>query len=114
MANGSSTLSMQNVIPTSSSQNWFSMVGGAGPDQHGVYNNFWRRGDSDQTPSMFSVVRDNLGAQAKIGAFYHWDGFGRLVEDEPVIDVKSSPGDERATADAAMAWLVAEQPDLLL
>jgi len=41
-------------------------------------------------------------------------GFGRLVEDFPVIDVKESPGDERATTDAAIAYLKAEQPDLLL
>jgi len=47
------------------------MVGGAGPDQHGVYTNDWERGDSVQTPSMFQVVRDNM-PNATIGAFYHW------------------------------------------
>jgi len=59
------------VLSAASSQNWFSMVGGAGPDQHGVYTNDWERGDSVQTPSMFQVVRDNM-PNATIGAFYHW------------------------------------------
>jgi len=108
---GAFTLEMQNVIGTSSSQNWFSMVGGAGPDVHGVYTNGWERGDSLLTPTIFASLR-HARPNATSAAFYHWGGFGRLVEDW-APDVKESPGDQRKTTDAAVEYLVAEQPNLL-
>ena len=110
IANGTSTLVMQDVIGTSSSQNWMSMIAGAGPDQHGVYTNAWEIGDSVPTPTIFAVWREQRPT-AKIGALYHWGGFGRLVEDG-VCDVKTSPGDQFATTAATVDFIVRERPNL--
>jgi hypothetical protein len=67
-----------------------SMIAGAGPDQHGVYTNAWRRGDSIPGPTIFALTRAARGPAARIACVYEWDGFGRLVEDD-APDLKSNP-----------------------
>jgi len=113
-ANGTSTLAMQNVLGTSSSQNWFAMISGTGPDQNGVYTNLWRRprNDSALPPTIFATWRAQR-PNATIGLIHEWAGFGRLVEDN-VCDLKVSPGDYEATTDAAVAYLRSDRPDLLM
>jgi len=114
MANGSATLAMQDVIMTSSSQNWMSMIAGASPDQHGVFDNNWEVGDSTPTPTMFAVLREQR-PNATIAVFHHWTGFGRLVE-PGVPDVIEAPGDEDQTTKAAIDFLTNGRfphPDLL-
>jgi hypothetical protein len=101
----------QDVLGTSSSQNWMSMIAGAGPDQHGVYTNGWERGDSVPTPTIMAIWRAQRPT-AKIGALYHWGGMGRLIEDD-VCDLKVNPGDHFATTDAAVAFIRSDRPDLL-
>lgn len=111
MAAGPHTLVMQNALPTMSAPNWMSMIAGASPDQHGVDSNEWQPGDSQPTPTIFAVVRAQM-PDAKIGVFHDWDGFGALVE-PGVPDHIESPGDEQQTVDAAIAWMTANQPELL-
>jgi hypothetical protein len=102
----------QDVLGASSSQNWFSMIGGSGPDQHGVYDNGWQRGDSDLPPTIFALLRAARGTTARIGCVYHWGGIDRLVEDD-APDYKAGPGDERDTTAAAVAYIRGGVPDLL-
>lgn len=111
IAAGPHSLTMQNALPTMSAPNWMSMIAGSGPDQHGVLSNDWAPGDSQPTPTIFAVLREQRPA-AKIGVFHDWDGFGALVE-PGVPDHIESPGDENQTVDAAIAWMQANQPELL-
>lgn len=111
MEEGTWTLSMQNALPTSSSTNWMSMIGGTSPDQHGVLNNAWQPGDSNPPPTLFAVVRGQR-PDAKSGMFHDWQDFDRLVE-EGVVDRRQHPGDEQETMDAALAWADANAPELL-
>jgi hypothetical protein len=114
MTNGSSSLFMQDVIMTSSSQNWMSMIAGSSPDQHGVFDNSWEVGDSVPTPTIFAVLRAQR-PNATIGVFHEWTGFGRLVE-AGVPDLIQSPGDEDETTQAAIRFLLDgtfPPPDLL-
>jgi len=110
-AQGVSTLTMQNALPTMSAPNWMSMIAGSTPDQHGVMGNEWNPGDSQPTPTIFAVVREHLPG-AKIGVFHDWDAFDDLVE-PGVCDHVESPGDEHETMAAALAWMAAERPELL-
>ncbi|MCX4245528.1 alkaline phosphatase family protein [Paraliomyxa miuraensis] len=105
------TLQMQNALPTSSSTNWMSMIGGSGPEQHGVLSNGWQPGDSDPPPTMFATLRQHR-PDAVIGIFHDWTDFDRLVE-PGVVDHAEDPGDEQQTMDAATDWLAAMQPTLL-
>jgi len=111
MSEGTWTLTMQNALPTSSSTNWMSMIGGTSPDQHGVLNNGWQPGDSNPPPTLFAVVRGQR-PDAKIGMFYDWQDFDRLVE-EGVVDRRLHPGDEYETIDAAIDWADTNKPELL-
>ncbi len=111
IAAGTSTLAMQNTLPTMSAPNWMSMIAGATADQHGVDSNEWEPGDSQPTPTFFAVLRAQR-PEARIGVFHDWDGFGALVE-PGVADVIESPGDELETTAAALAWMTATRPELL-
>ena len=111
MAEGVWTLTMQNALPTSSSTNWMSMIGGTSPDQHGVLSNAWQPGDSTPPPTLFAVLRGQR-PDAKSGMFHDWQDFDRLVE-PGVVDRREHPGDEQETMDAAIAWADANAPALL-
>ena len=50
MKNGSFTMHARNVLPTSSSPNWASMIMGAGPEQHGITSNKWELNDHELPP----------------------------------------------------------------
>jgi hypothetical protein len=104
------TLAMQNGLPTSSSTNWMSMIGGSTPDQHGVLDNGWQPGDSTPPPTLFATFRA-ANPDAKIGVFHDWADFYRLVEND-VTDIITHPGDELETMEAALSWIVAERPEL--
>jgi len=111
---GSQVLNMQDVITTSSSQNWMSMIAGSSPDQHGVYENDWEVGDSLPTETIFSLLRRHR-PNATIAAFHQWTDFARLVE-PGVVDVMESPGDEDETMAAAVAFVASTAhpaPDFL-
>ncbi|MCH9682799.1 MAG: alkaline phosphatase family protein, partial [Deltaproteobacteria bacterium] len=110
-AEGVWTPQMQNVLPTSSSTNWMSMIDGTTPQQHGVLSNGWQPGDSNPPPTMFAALRQQR-PDATIGIFHDWADFDRLVE-PGIADHVEHPGDEQETMTAAIAWMQREQPTLL-
>jgi len=107
IAHGSVKWDVRTVLTSSSSQNWMSMISGAGPEQHGVINNDWEIDDhtlppvvqetDGRFPTIFSVIR-KARPDAEIGAVYHWDGFGRLFQKNAVsYDKRFSTEDSTAT-----------------
>ena len=101
MKAGASTLHARAVMPTVSSPNWASMIMGAGPEQHGVTTNGWDPANAEITPTamgpggMFPTIFGLLRSQrptAKIGCFHDWDGFGRLLNEKPLMSLSTRRG----------------------
>ncbi|MFT3702299.1 MAG: alkaline phosphatase family protein [Agriterribacter sp.] len=108
MANGAVKWNVRTVLTTASSQNWASMIMGAGPEQHGVIDNDWERDEHSLPPivaneegifpTIFGVIRKQK-PDAEIGAVYHWDGFGRLFEKKAVNYDKHFSTEDSTAAD---------------
>lgn len=108
---------VRTVLPSSSSPNWASMISGAGPEQHGVIDNDWERDehslppiimDNDGIfPTIFDVIHKNK-PDAKIGAIYNWEGFGRLIEKSAVNYDTTASVD--STILLASAYIKKEKP----
>ena len=121
MEQGAYTLRARGVLPTSSSPNWASMVMGVGPEQHGVTSNSWERDDhilppvvagkEGIAPTIFSIVREQH-PQAEIGAIYHWEGFGRLIEATFINKDQHVEGETETTL-AAIDYIKSAKPELL-
>ncbi|MFN3228226.1 MAG: alkaline phosphatase family protein [Asticcacaulis sp.] len=121
MAKGSTSLYARGVMPTSSSSNWASMINGAGPEQHGVTNNYWRvgkykfptavTGSGNFFPSLFQIVTDQH-PEWEVGAIYHWDGFGNLY-DPRFVDYNVNPKTEDEAATLAADYIRQKKPNLL-
>lgn len=115
---GAYTFQARGVLPTSSSPNWASMIMGAGPEQHGITSNDWRKEKHvlpavtvDETgyfPTIFSIIRKQE-PEAEIGAIYHWGGFGRLFSHDHV-NFHISPDSEEATASEAIQYIQENKP----
>ncbi|ESQ74604.1 alkaline phosphatase family protein [Asticcacaulis sp. AC402] len=121
MKNGTWSLHARGVLPTSSSANWASMIGGAGPEQHGVTSNDWRVGEfgfpTSVTgsgaffPSIFQVITDQH-PDWEVGAIYHWSGFGNLY-DHRFVDYNVNAANEDATTALAVDYIKAKRPQFL-
>ncbi|NIJ55749.1 alkaline phosphatase family protein [Dyadobacter arcticus] len=107
IANGSVKWNVRTVLTSASSQNWASMIMGAGPEQHGIINNDWEMDDhtlppivneaDGRFPTIFSIFH-KAKPEAEIGVVYHWDGFGRLFQKNAVnYDKRFSTEDSTAT-----------------
>ena len=80
-AEGSSTVTMRNVMPTITMPNWTSLLSGSGPEQHGVLDNRWSPDNvllpavvKDQEgyyPSIFKVVKDS-DPEFVTGFYFDW------------------------------------------
>ncbi|MBP8790639.1 MAG: alkaline phosphatase [Breznakibacter sp.] len=87
MQNGSSSLEMRTVLPSSSACNWASIMMGASPELHG-YTTWGSK--SPDLPSrvlnqygMFPGIFGELRAKypkAELGYLYQWDGMGYLFD----------------------------------
>ena len=94
METGSWSLKARSVLPSSSADNWASMLMGAGPTEHGYteWNSKVPEIPSVTTtkygifPSIFSVIRDQKPA-AKTAVIYSWGGIGPLVEKDAITFV---------------------------
>jgi predicted AlkP superfamily pyrophosphatase or phosphodiesterase len=94
METGSWSLKARSVLPSSSADNWASMLMGAGPTEHGYteWNSKVPEIPSATTtkygifPSIFSVIRDQKPA-AKTAVIYSWGGIGPLVEKDAITFV---------------------------
>nr|WP_295931419.1 alkaline phosphatase family protein [uncultured Dyadobacter sp.] len=107
VANGAVKWNVRTVLTSASSQNWASMIMGAGPEQHGIINNDWEMDDhtlppiaqeaDGRFPTIFSILH-KAQPNAEIGAVYHWGGFGRLFQKNAVnYDKHFSTEDSTAT-----------------
>lgn len=120
MANGAYSFHARAVRPTSSSQNWASMIMGAAPEQHGVTSNAWERdhhsikptasGVGPLFPSMFDLLRQERPS-AVSASIYDWGPLGRLYNQEAVSFDVDGDG-PRGTTDAAVRILAEEAPTL--
>ncbi len=108
IANGAVKWNVRTVLTTASSQNWASMIMGAGPEAHGIIDNDWERdnhslpaivaGEEGIFPSIFGRIRE-AKPQAEIGAVYNWSGFGRLFEKKSVNYDRTFKTEDSTTAD---------------
>lgn len=108
MANGVVKWNVRTVLTTASSQNWASMIMGAGPEQHGIIDNDWKRdkhslppvvaGEEGIFPTIFGLIRSQKPG-AEIGAVYHWGDFGRLFEKKAVNYDKHFSTEDSTAAD---------------
>ena len=120
LARGAFSFTARAVLGTSSSQNWASMIMGAGPEQHGITSNAWERnnhsivpttyGSGDIFPTVFSLMREQR-PRSKIGVFYDWGGFGRLFEKQ-TVDVDYDGDGPKDTMEKAIAYLKSDKPEL--
>ncbi|SHM52304.1 alkaline phosphatase [Mucilaginibacter sp. OK098] len=94
METGSWSLKARCVLPSSSADNWASMLMGAGPTEHGYteWNSKVPEIPSATTtkygifPTIFSVIRDQKPA-AKTAVIYSWGGIGPLIEKDAITFV---------------------------
>jgi len=115
------TLSARGVMPTLSSPNWESMIGGAGPEAHGITSNgYFRRlvefepvcHDADgKFPTIFGVLRQQR-PDSGIAIFHDWKGFADLVENR-APDVMQHEAGATRTVQAAMEYWTRVHPALL-
>lgn len=108
IAHGAVKWNVRTVLTTASSQNWASMIMGAGPEQHGITNNDWERddhtlppivaGEEGIFPTIFGILRQQR-PDAEIGAVYNWSGFGRLFEKKAVNYDKTFSTEDSTAAD---------------
>jgi hypothetical protein len=120
MAQGSVKWKVRTVLTTASSQNWASMIMGAGPEQHGIISNGWElethtlppivREEDGRFPTIFSWVRKNI-PEAEIGTVYNWKGFGRLFQKDAVNYDKTFPTED-STATDFINYIKAKKPTL--
>lgn len=111
----------RSVLPTNSSPNWTSMLTGADPLQHGVYDNAWELDkqrwppvlmtESGRYPSLFNWLQEQL-PDANMQLFYEWGGLARLYDLDAVKRVyKGSSGDE--VFSKAVEAFFEDKPDFL-
>ena len=91
---GAVTIRSRSVRPTSSSQNWMSMVSGATPEMHGVTSNDWDPSNLSITPALknkkglfptiFDAIKEQRPAE-KVFLFYEWSEQDRMY-DVSVVD----------------------------
>jgi len=109
---------VRTVLPSSSSPNWASMISGAGTEQHGVTDNDWERDghslppvimdDNGIFPTIFEVIHKNR-PDAKIGAVYNWEGFGRLFE-KSAVNYDTTASNVDSTILLASGYIEKEKP----
>ena len=118
---GAFTVHARNVLPTSSSPNWASMIMGAGPAQHGITSNDWQldnhqlppveKTEAGIFPTIFWLIKQD-DPKAKTGAIYQWADFGRLFE-KSAVDRDTTFKNENKIVDEAARYILEEKPKFL-
>lgn len=119
MKEGSYTLEMRSVLPSSSAVNWASILMGAGPELHGFTE--WGSQKPDlpsrvtnqynMFPGIFGQMRQKF-PQAETGVMYSWSGIGYLFEKDAVNLNKDIPDDDIAILNTAKKYLDEKKPAL--
>jgi hypothetical protein len=120
LAAGSVKWNVRTVLTSSSSQNWASMIMGAGPEHHGIISNSWELDDhtlppivqeaDGRFPTIFSILRKSK-PKAEIGVVYHWDGFGRLFQ-KNAVNYNKRFSTEDSTASDFIQYIKTKKPTL--
>jgi len=113
MARAAWTLEARGVMPTLSSPNWESVIGGAPPEQHGITSNGYFRSLIEFTPAcrdiegkfptIFGVLRDQKPS-SRIAVFHEWGGFANLLERRGPDVIRHAPSSVRTMAAALNYW----------
>ena len=121
MARGAWTLEARGVIPTLSSPNWESVIGGAPPEQHGITSNGYFRklvefapacqDREGKFPTIFGLLRDQRPI-SRIAIFHEWGGFANLVEPRAPDVIRHESTSER-TVTAALEYWILNRPNLM-
>lgn len=119
MQKGASTMHARCVSPSSSADNWASMVMGAGPELHGFTEwNSQKPEIPSRTldhyglfPTIYALLRDQRPS-AKIGVIYSWSGIGYLFPKQAVNNNDHTAKDS-LTADHAVKYIKTDKPDFL-
>jgi hypothetical protein len=115
------TLAARGVIPTLSSPNWVSIIGGAPPELHGITSNghlhrkvafepVCRDGDG-KFPTIFGILRQQQ-PRSRIAIFHDWGGFADLVEKRAPDIMRHEAGASR-TVRAAIEYWTRYRPNLM-
>lgn len=119
MKEGSHTLEMRSVLPSSSAVNWASMLMGAGPELHG-YTQWGSKtpelpsrviGKYGIFPGIFGQMRQKY-PQAETGVIYSWQGIGYLYEKDAVSYNLFEKDDDTKVVQAAVQYLKEKKPVL--
>ena len=115
---GVSSMHARAVYPTSSGPNWGAMLLGAGPEQHGIFNNDWRVNnfqtigtqlDEDGFfPSIFDIIREKY-PDAKLGCIHDWGTIKELFNNKSADQVIDSDGTDD-TIDKAIQFIEENNP----
>jgi predicted AlkP superfamily pyrophosphatase or phosphodiesterase len=118
--NGAVKWNVRTVLTSASSQNWASMIMGAGPEQHGIIDNDWEidkhtlppivQEADGRFPTIFSIFHKS-NPKAEIGVVYHWDGFGRLFQ-KNAVNYDKRFGTEDSTATDFIKYIKTKKPAL--
>jgi predicted AlkP superfamily pyrophosphatase or phosphodiesterase len=119
MDNGAWSLHARSVLPSSSADNWASMLMGSGTEVHG-----YTQWDSkvpelpsrDTTaygkfPTIFYLAKTQK-PQLKTAVIYNWGGIGYLFE-KNCVNYEDNPATDSATATEAAHYIREEKPNLL-
>lgn len=119
--NGAYSFNARNVLPTSSSPNWETMLTGSGVAQTGVTSNDWRfdnynlppvvTTENGRYPDIFYAIKRSNRA-LKTSAIYHWSGFANLY-DKTNVDLDFDCENENETALKASEIIQSEKPAFL-
>jgi hypothetical protein len=100
-------------MPTLSSPNWESAIGGAPPEQHGILSNGYLRrlvefapachDAGGRFPTIFGVLRSQR-PEAGIAVFHDWGGFADLLEKRAPDVIAHEPGARKTMAAALQYW----------
>jgi len=120
IVHGAVKWNVRTVLPSSSSQNWASMIMGAGSELHGVINNDWEIDDhmlppivqeeDGRFPTIFSVLKREK-PDSEIGVVYNWKGFGRLFQ-KNAVDYDRCFSTEDSTAADFIHYIQDKKPTL--
>jgi hypothetical protein len=119
--NGAWTFNARNVLPTSSSPNWGTMLTGSGVAQTGITSNQWRYNNYNLPPVVttengrypdifYAIKKSNAGL--KTSSIYHWSGFANLY-DNTHVDLDYDIENEVATGEKAAEIIKSEKPNFL-
>lgn len=119
--NGAVSVKARCIRPTSSSQNWMSMVSGAGIEMHGVYDNDWNPETKTIEPAvknkkgLFPTIFEDIKTQrpeAKVYMFYEWTGQDRMY-DISMVDKAVTGLDYDQTLQQAFDAFLQDRPEFL-